>query len=42
MGTFTAEDSIRNGRRMGKGRLMYSKTSRIIKDDQQSDGRCAH
>lgn len=41
MGTFKAEDSIKNGRRMGEGRLMYSKTSKIIKDDQQSDGRYA-
>lgn len=39
---FKAEDSIKNGRRMGEGRLMYSKASKIIKDDQQSDGRCAH
>lgn len=34
-----AEDSIKNCR-MGEGRLTYSKTSKIIKDEQQSNERC--
>lgn len=41
MGT-KAEDSIKSCRRMGGGRLMYSKTSKIIKDEQQSNGRRVH
>lgn len=40
MGT-KAEDSIKNCR-MGEGRLMYSKTNKIIKNEQWSNGRCIH